>query len=183
MAPGGRLAAAVEAAVSTPEALVVWAVFSSSGKSSKGVPMRYEIIENDVVVNTIMADAEFMSATFAEGSYRAVPEPPAEPDPRLWWMDVGPFYDRFGADAVAIAASDNGACKAVQTLTGVRKYVDLKDPRIGQMIDMLIATAQPAAQPWAPGSGPMTVEKKEAILTTPTTEYERHVKGLIGAGG
>ena len=161
----------------------MWAVFSSSGKSSKGVPMRYEIIENDVVVNTIMADAEFMSATFAEGSYRAVPEPPAEPDPHLWWIDVGPFYDRFGADAIAIAASDNGACKAVQTLTGVRKYIDLKDPRIGQMIDMLIATAQPAAQPWAPGSGPMTVEKKEAILTTPTTESERHVKGLVGSGG
>ena len=117
------------------------------------------------------------------GEFEPVPVPPAEPDPRLWWMDVGPFYDRFGADAVAIAASDNGACKAVQTLTGVRKYVDLKDPRIGQMIDMLIATAQPAAQPWAPGSGPMTLEKKAAILTTPTTEYERHVKGLIGAGG
>ena len=117
------------------------------------------------------------------GEFEPVPVPPAEPDPRLWWMDVGPFYDRFGADVVAIAASDNGACKAVQTLTGVRKYVDLKDPRIGQMIDMLIATAQPAAQPWAPGSGPMTLEKKAAILTTPTTEYERHVKGLIGAGG
>ena len=117
------------------------------------------------------------------GEFEPVPVPPAEPDPRLWWLDVGPFYDRFGADAVAIAASDNGACKAVQTLTGVRKYVDLKDPRIGQMIDMLIATAQPAAQPWAPGSGPMTVEKKEAILTTPTAEHERHVKGLIGSGG
>ena len=116
------------------------------------------------------------------GEFEPVPVPPAEPDPRIWWMDVGPFYDRFGADAIAIAASDNGACKAVQTLTGVRKYVDLKDPRIGQMIDMLIATAQPAAQPWAPGSGPMTVEKKEAILTTPTTEYERHVKGLIESG-
>ena len=116
------------------------------------------------------------------GEFEPVPVPPAEPDPRLWWMDVGPFYDRFGADAIAIAASDNGACKAVQTLTGVRKYVDLKDPRIGQMIDMLIATAQPAAQPWAPGSGPMTLEKKAAILTTPTTEYERHVKGLIESG-
>ena len=109
-------------------------------------------------------------------------EPPAavepEADPRLWWTDVGPFYDRFGADALAIAASDHGACRAVQTLTGVRKYIDLKDPRVAAMIDMLIATNQPAAQPWAPGSGPMTVEKKAAILETPTTEYERHIKGL-----
>lgn len=112
-----------------------------------------------------------------------VPAEPVEPEQpegeRLWWLDVGPFYDRFGPDALAIAASDHGACKAVQTLTGVRKHIDLKDPRVAAMIDMLIATNQPAAQPWAPGSGPMTPEKKAAILTTPTTEYERHIKGLV----
>lgn len=101
-------------------------------------------------------------------------------DARLWWVDVGPFYDRFGPDALAIAASDHGACKAVQTLTGVRKYIDLRDPRVAAMIDMLIATAQPTAQPWAPGSGPMTAAKKAAILNTPTTEAERHIKGLEG---
>lgn len=112
------------------------------------------------------------------GSFEEVLPPALPDDERLWWIDVGPFYDRFGADALAIAASDHGACKAVQTLTGVRKYIDLKDPRIGTMIDMLIATAQPEAQPWAPGSGPMNAEKKAVILTTPTTEYERHIKGL-----
>jgi hypothetical protein len=136
-----------------------------------------------------------MSLTDVEGEPRAnwtgvewvelpyvAPPAPVEPeaDPRLWWVDVGPFYDRFGSDALAIAASDHGACKAVQTLTGVRKYIDLRDPRVASMIDMLIATGQPAAQPWAPGSGPMTPAKKAAILTTPTTEYERHVKGLEG---
>lgn len=99
--------------------------------------------------------------------------------PEFWWIDVGPFYDRFGPDALAIAASDHGACRAVQTLTGVRKYIDLKDPRIGQMIDMLIAVQQPAAQAFAPGSGPMTATKKAAILSTATTERERHVKGLV----
>ena len=150
--------------------------------------MRIEIMDGNTVTNVILATPEFAEQQHP-GKWRlaAVQDVPAEPapeeDPRIWWLDVGPFYDRFGTDAVAIASSDHGACKAVQTLTGVRKYIDLKDPRIAQMIDMLIATAQPAAQPWAPGSGPMTVEKKEAILTTPTTESERHVKGLIGAGG
>lgn len=147
--------------------------------------MRIEIMDGQTVIRTIEADTEFAEAHYP-GAWRFAAQqnvpPAAGDDPRIWWMDVGPFYDRFGPDAIAIAASDHGACKAVQTLTGVRKYVDLKDPRIGQMIDMLIATAQPAAQPWAPGSGPMTVEKKEAILTTPTTEYERHVKGLIESG-
>lgn len=125
--------------------------------------------------------ANWTGVEWVELPYVAPPAPvEPEADPRLWWVDVGPFYDRFGTDALAIAASDHGACRAVQTLTGVRKYIDLRDPRVAAMIDMLIATAQPAAQPWAPGSGPITPEKKAAILTTPTTEYERHIKGLEG---
>ncbi|MBU1352090.1 MAG: hypothetical protein KKB95_09375 [Gammaproteobacteria bacterium] len=125
--------------------------------------------------------ANWTGVAWVYAAYEVPPEtePPVE-DPRIWWMDVGPFYDRFGPDAVAIASSDHGACKAVQTLTGVRKYIDLRDPRVATMIDMLIATAQPTAQPWAPGSGPMTPEKKAVILTTPTVEYERHIKGLEG---
>ncbi|WP_462387300.1 hypothetical protein [Acidovorax sp. Q11] len=125
--------------------------------------------------------ANWTGVEWVELPYLAPPAPvEPEADPRLWWVDVGPFYDRFGTDALAIAASDHGACKAVQTLTGVRKYIDLRDPRVAAMIDMLIATAQPAAQPWAPGSGPMTAAKKLAILTTPTVEHERHIKGLEG---
>lgn len=142
---------------------------------------RIEILDGESVVNTIVADAGFAEAMHP-GAWRLAAEQGELPveDPRLWWLDVGPFYDRFGPDAVAIAASDHGACKAVQTLTGVRKYIDLRDPRVATMIDMLIATAQPVAQPWAPGSGPMTPEKKAVILTAPTVEYERHVKGLEG---
>ncbi|HQQ70220.1 MAG TPA: hypothetical protein PLL92_07910 [Alicycliphilus sp.] len=135
-------------------------------------------LSNRVPVNGLRSDLLGQVYDPATGSFAAPPAPP--PDERLWWLDVGPFYDRFGPDALAIAASDHGACKAVQTLTGVRKYIDLKDPRIGQMIDMLIATGQPAAQSYAPGSGPMTAAKKAAILDTPTTEYERHIKGLGG---
>lgn len=158
--------------------------------------MQYALINAGQVVNIIEADADFIDSMQGfdaavahdqaqigwawDGQQLHAPllAPPAPPDPRLWWIDVGPFYDRFGPDALAIAASDHGACKAVQTLTGVRKYVDLKDPRIGQMIDMLIAMNQPDAQTFAPGSGPMTPAKKAAILDTPTTEYERHIKGL-----
>ena len=143
--------------------------------------MRIEILnEQGVVINEIDADEAF-AETQHPGAWRlAELQGAPSDDPRLWWVDVGPFYDRFGPDTLAIAASDHGACKAVQTLTGVRKYIDLQDQRVATMIDMLIATAQPAAQPWAPGSGPMTPAKKAAILETPTTEYERHIKGLEG---
>lgn len=142
--------------------------------------MRIEILDGDTVINTIEADEAFAEQQYP-GAWRIAAnqgETPASEDPRIWWVDVGPFYDRFGPDALAIAASDNGECKAVQTLTGVRKYIDLKDPRVAQMIDMLIAVQQPAPAAFAPGSGPMTEAKKAAILNTPTTEVERHIKGL-----
>lgn len=141
-----------------------------------------EILDGaQAVINTIVASEAFAEAHYP-GTWRLAPPeepPPVMDDPRIWWVDVGPFYDRFGPDALAIAASDHGACKAVQTLTSVRKYIDLRDPRVAAMIDMLIATGQPVAQPWTPGSGPMTPAKKAAILETPTTEYERHIKGLV----
>ena len=59
-----------------------------------------------------------------------------------------------------------------------RMYVGLQDPRTATMLDLLIATGQPAAHPMFAGSGPMTAAKKAAILTTPTSEDERHVKEL-----
>lgn len=138
------------------------------------------VIEDSGVIEIPDYALSYIGKTYADGVWIATEPPTYVEDPRVWWIDVGPFYDRFGMDAVAISASDNGACKAVQTLTSVRKYVNLKDPKVAAMIDMLIATSQPAAVAYAPGSGPMTLAKKNAILNTPTTEYERHVKNLPG---
>jgi hypothetical protein len=105
-------------------------------------------------------------------------EPEVQQDPRWWWIDPGPFKDRLGMDAPAIYASGHDACKGVVGMVEGRKYIDLKDPRIAAMMEVLIATGQPAANPVWQGSGPMTESKRTAILTAPTTEYERHVKGL-----
>ena len=99
-------------------------------------------------------------------------------DPRKWQIYLGPFKDRFGMDALAIYASSHDACKGVVGLLEGRLYIDLKDSRNAAMLDLLIAAQQPEANPIFPGSGPMTLEKKEAILNTPTTEEERFVKGL-----
>jgi len=107
----------------------------------------------------------------------ATPPDPVE-DEQLWWIDTGPYKDRLGMDALAIGASTHDACKGVMAMLEGRKYVDLKDPKVGAMLNILIATNQPAANPIFPGSGPMTAAKKTAILTTPTTEKERHIKGL-----
>jgi len=145
--------------------------------------MRYEILDTEgVVENVIEAEADFMAAQYPDGNYREAAEQiePVEPpaDPRLWWIDVGPFKDRLGMDAPAIYASSHDACKGVVGLVEGRKYINLKDPRIAQMMGVLIATAQPAANAVWLGSGPMTTAKRDAILNTPTVEDERHIKGL-----
>ena len=145
--------------------------------------MRYEILDNEGAVdNVIEAGVDFMASQYPEGNYREAAEQhtPAEPseDPRLWWIDVGPFKDRLGMDAPAIYASNHDACKGVVGMVEGRKYINLRDPRIGGMMGVLIATAQPAANPVWPGSGPMTVAKRDTVLSTPTTEDERFIKGL-----
>ena len=107
-----------------------------------------------------------------------VPPTTPAPDPRMWQIDVGPFKDRLGMDALAIGSSDNAACRAVKEMMYDRKYIDLKGAQTASMLDLLIATAQPTINPMFAGSGPMTLVKKAAILNTPTTDAERNVKGL-----
>lgn len=103
---------------------------------------------------------------------------PAPEKPEMWWIDVGPFRDRLGMDTLAIAASTHPVCLGVKEMLYDRKYIDLKDPRVSQLLDILIATTQPASSPYFPGSGPMTLIKKDLILNTPTTENERTIKDL-----
>lgn len=103
-------------------------------------------------------------------------EPIIEEKPEDWFIDVGPFKDRLGMDALAIACSSHDACKATKEMLYDRKYIDLKDARISSMLDILIATNQPSPNPIFPGSGPITLEKKKIILSTKPTEAEKHIK-------
>lgn len=105
--------------------------------------------------------------------YFLPPVPPVPEDPpHEWYMYVGPFKDRLGMDALALGASSHDACKAIREMLYDRKFIDLKGAQVSAMMDILIATAQPDANPMFPGSGPMTVEKKAAILSTKPNSLE-----------
>lgn len=154
--------------------------------------MKFAIIENSVVVNIVLAlepqaenwiqsDTASIGDTYDGANFtkpEATSAEPTAPDERLWWVDVGPFIDRLGSDGPAIGGSTHEACKGVMAMLTGRKYIDLKDPKTAMMLDILIAAQQPAASVFFPGSGPMTTAKKAAILNTPTTDKERHIKGL-----
>lgn len=88
-------------------------------------------------------------------------------DPRYWWIDRGPFFDRFGAKALAIVSSTDPEVQGLITLLMPRLYVDLKRADLPALLDVLV------------GKQLLTAQEKVAILTTPTTEDERHVRGLV----
>ena len=63
----------------------------------------------------------------AQADAPAPAEPPLRPED--WYINVGPFYDRFGAYKLPILASTDALVQAIIKDTTVRKYIDLKGRR------------------------------------------------------
>lgn len=126
--------------------------------------MRYEILDGETVTNTIIADADYMEANYQQGNYREVPEPPApEPEPPVWewYIDIGPFFDRFGATKMAVLTSADAGVRALITDLQVRKWVDLQLAEVAQGL-AYIGTVVPSVTP----------ALQQTILTTPVLETE-----------
>ena len=105
------------------------------------------------------------------------PDLPAE----YWQISVGSFKDRFDkfgypglkALILALGRHDDTCYAAFADLSG-RDYVDLKERR-AELLMVMDAIAGVIA---AVGKPAFTPEMREAILSVPTTEFERFVKGL-----
>lgn len=52
--------------------------------------------------------------------------PPVVVDPCEWLIDIGPFFDRFGAAKLAVLTSADATVKAILQDIQVRKWIDLK---------------------------------------------------------
>lgn len=122
------------------------------------------------------APVEWVGFEFAAHDHTALPDVPPAPQPEYpperWRLYPGPFKDRLGMDGLAIAASTHPVCVAAREMLVGRLYIDLKNPKTEALLDMLIAAQQPAPSPYFPGSGPMTAEKKAAILGAPASDAE-----------
>lgn len=88
------------------------------------------------------APVEWLGMEFDAYDHTALP-PPVPPEevvvPSEWRINVGPFYDRFGAYKLPILASTDALVQAVIKDTTVRKYIDLKGRRaeLAQAIGLL----------------------------------------------
>lgn len=108
--------------------------------------------------NIILADAAFVSAHHP-GAVEVVEPAAAEPE-NAWWIYVGPFYDRFGAQKLPILSSADPTVAAIVRDSAVRKYIDLKRAELPGTLDLLIAAG-------------FAIDKV-AILTTPVPEADRY---------
>ena len=78
-----------------------------------------------------------------------------------WFIDVGPFYDRFGATKMAVLTSTDAGVKAIMADVQIRKWIDLQRADVASSlayIGSVVAALTPAIQ--------------TAILTTPVTAEE-----------
>lgn len=136
--------------------------------------MLYRIKLGDTVVHTsdspiwIGEDGHFRSAgelwldpTPAQGATIDVVET-VQTSATEWLIDIGPFFDRFGAAKMAVLTSTSPIVQALITDITVRKWVDLQRADVGQGIDAIIAA----------GVAGVDATLKTAILTTPVAADE-----------
>ena len=124
----------------------------------------YEILENQEVINTIIADENFMLENYPLGNYREVPSAP-DPEPVApiwqWYIDIGPFFDRFGSAKMQVLTSSDPGVQAILKDIQVRKWIDLKISEVQQSL-IYVASKVPE----------VTEELQDYILNTPVADHE-----------
>lgn len=100
--------------------------------------MIYELLDGDTVINTIVADPEFMAAQYPQGGYRLAAEQPEQPQtPAPRHISVGAFFDRFGSEKWPILASTDPLVQAMVRDASVRKFIDLDRPDLLQGLQLV----------------------------------------------
>ena len=115
------------------------------------------------VINAIVASEEYAEATYP-GRWRVVetPEPPAPAAPEWeWYIDIGPFFDRFGAAKMPVLTSADVGVQAIIKDTQIRKWLDLKLPEVTQSVQYVASKVDA-----------VTPEIVDSILNTPVSENE-----------
>lgn len=152
--------------------------------------MEYALIKNGTVQNVIVADEAFVAQIASEWDhieridtpaeqalgvgmgwgwdgtqFVAPPAPPAPPPPAppiwQWYIDIGPFYDRFGAAKMAVLTSADPALKAILSDLNIRKWVDLERSDVAQAL-AYVGSVVPSVD----------ATLQSAILTTPVADIE-----------
>ena len=103
-----------------------------------------------------MADLEFVTEHYPDDFTEVIETPLVVVDPCEWLIDIGPFFDRFGAAKLAVLTSADATVKAILQDIQVRKWIDLKRADVASSL-AYVGTKVPAVD----------AAMQAAILTTP----------------
>lgn len=128
--------------------------------------MKYQLLDQqgNPTQNIIMATEEFMLSNYSVGSYVEIVEPNIiTPKVYEWYIDIGPFFDRFGQYKMSVLTSTDSVVQALLKDIQVRKWVNLKLPEVAQSLQY-IGTIIPA----------IDAQLQDYILNTPVS-YEENM--------
>ena len=111
-----------------------------------------QYIDGDYVVTTTESGTVIRELRFA---------PAAPVDPCVWLLDLGPFFDRFGAAKMAVLTSADVGVQAILKDVTIRKWIDLKNTEVASSLQY-IGSKVPS----------VTTALQTAILTTVVTAAE-----------
>ena len=113
-----------------------------------------------MAANWIETETAGIGWTYDNGVFTApvIPTPPVIVDPCEWLIDVGPFFDRFGAAKLAVLTSADATVKAILQDIQVRKWIDLKRADVASSL-AYVGTKVPAVD----------TTMQAAILNTPVS--------------
>lgn len=110
--------------------------------------MKYQINSTGQV---IVADIAFVTQHYPGDFTEVIEIAPVVVDPCEWLIDVGPFFDRFGAAKMTVLTSNDAVIKAILLDIGARHWIDLKRPDVatslayvGSVVPAVDATMQAA---------------------------------------
>jgi len=137
-----------------------YAQIDSNGVVS-AVTETHSVMEADHMVPVDELDTSLLGRTY-DAETGMFGDPPAPPAPEWeWFIDVGPFFDRFGAAKMAVLTSTDAGVRAILSDLQVRKWIDL------QREDVFLGLQYVGSEVPA-----VTAEMQEAILTTPVALAE-----------
>ena len=102
------------------------------------------------------------------------PEPPATPvDEAEWYIDIGPFNDRFGSKKLQILASSNPVVKAFNDDKNSRHWIDLKREDVQAAVGYMAGIPLPDIG--SIDTPILTMAEVQAIINTPVAPNEQRV--------
>lgn len=125
--------------------------------------MRYEILNGQTVVNTIMASADYMTSNYVAGSYRLAVDviPVVVPNTKITRLA---YLNRLGPKLATIytMAQSNVSVQIYKDKVFAADFVDLADPQVADGLAVMKA------------NNVYTAAEIAQILTAPITDLEAY---------